>query len=418
MLISRIRHDHLVKNAMFIALSNVSMGALGFAFWILAARLFNPAQVGVATTLVTASILISYLSQLGFNSTFVQFLPFSERRDDEISTGLTSVFVTAAALGTVYVVIAPLLVHPLAFLRQDPAEAVATVAFITCGSVNLVTDAVFIAYRSAVYNFAIDGVIQSVVRIAVPVLVVGLGGFGLFSAIGWASTVAVAASIAMMRVRFGYRPRPLLSPAVLRSVFRFGVANYASVLLAMIPIVVLPTVIVRADGAAAGGYFYLAMQVCNLLYGGSLAVCQSLFAEGSNKTAPLRALGSRSARLQAVLLLPPALVLAVTARWALSIFGPGYAHHATAALVVMAASTPAVILNNWTSTMLRLAQQLGVLVWSNVVLAAVTCGLAVVWAARGIAWVGVAWLIGNLLSGVVGGVPLVLTVHRRAAVAA
>jgi O-antigen/teichoic acid export membrane protein len=193
---------------------------------------------------------------------------------------------------------------------------------------------------------------------------------------------------------------------VLRRVFRFGSANYLANLLTMIPILVLPIIVVRDEGAAAGGYFYLAMQVANLLFNASLAACQSLFAEGSNQAGTLRHLGARSARIQGYLLVPLAGVMALAAHWVLIIFGRSYATHATLALVVLAASTPAVILNYWTSALLRIRHQLAVLVASNVVLAATTCGLAAWWVGRGITWVALAWLIGNLASGVVGGIPL------------
>jgi len=401
-----VRHDHLVKNAFFIALSNASMGALGFLFWILAARLFRPSEVGLATTLVSGAILIAYASQLGFNSTFVRYLPISTEPDAEISTGLVLVFLSALLIGAIYVLVVPSSVPQLRFLHRNPVEAVLMVVFVAFGAVNLVTDAVFIAYRSAFYNFVVDGVLQSLIRLGAPVLLVGLGAFGLFTAFGVASMAAVTASVVLMVVKFSYRPRPVISMRVVRRVFRFGSANYLAALLTMVPILLLPIIVVRDAGAAAGGYFYLALQVANLLFNASLAACQSLFAEGSNQAGTLRHLAARSARIQGYLLLPLAVVMALAGHWILIVFGRSYASHGTLTLAVLAASTPAVILNYWTSTLLRIRHQLAVLVLSNVVLAVLTCGLAAWWIGRGIAWVALAWLIGNLASGVVGGLPL------------
>jgi O-antigen/teichoic acid export membrane protein len=401
-----LRQDHLVKNAFFIALSNASMGVLGFLFWILAARLFPPGQVGLATTLVSGAVLIAYASQLGFNNTFVRYLPVSSEPDAEISTGLVLVFLSALVIGTVYVVVVPSSVPQLHFLRTNLVEAGLMVVFTAFGAVNLVTDAVFIAYRSAFYNFVVDGVLQSIIRLGAPALLVGLGAFGLFAAFGVASTAAVIASIVLMVAKFSYHPRPVVSLRVVRRVFRFGSANYVAALLTMVPILLLPIIVVRDVGAAAGGYFYLALQMANLLFNASLAACQSLFAEGSNRVGNLRHLAARSVRIQVYLLLPLAVFMAGTGHWILVIFGRSYAAHGTLTLAVLAASTPGVILNYWTSTLLRIRHQLLALIVSNVVLAAVTCGLAAWWVGRGIAWVALAWLIGNLASGIVGGLPL------------
>src|SRR5690349_1833916 len=83
-----MRDDHLLRNSVFITLSNASQGAFGFAFWLLGAHFYSANDVGLATTLVTAVILIAYISLLGFNNTFVRYLPSSVERDDEINTGL------------------------------------------------------------------------------------------------------------------------------------------------------------------------------------------------------------------------------------------------------------------------------------------------------------------------------------------
>lgn len=403
-----LRRDLLVRNSFFITLSNASMGALGFLFWILAAHLFTPAQVGLATTLVSAAIVVGYTSLLGFNTTFVRYLPTSDRPDDEINTGLILVFLGALVVGGLYFSIVPTFVPQLGFLHASPAKTAAVVVFIAFGAVNLVTDSVFIAYRAAHYNVLVDGVIQGAVRLGLPVVLVGLGAFGLFSAFGLAAVAAVTSSLVLMKLRFSYRPRLRVSTAVIRKVLRFGAANYLANLLTMIPVLVLPLLVVRARGASAAGYFYLAMAVANLLFTASLAVGQSLLAEGSQSGAQLRHLVVRSGRLQLYTIIPAGLVILAASHWILAVFGPGYAAHASTTLAVLALSTPAVVLNYWTSALLRIRHQLGALIWSNVVLAVGTCGLAVAWAQRGTVAVALAWLIGNLVSGLYGGAALLL----------
>ncbi|HET6793718.1 MAG TPA: oligosaccharide flippase family protein [Acidimicrobiales bacterium] len=400
-----LRGDLLVTNSFFIALSNASMGALGFLFWIVAAHLFPPAEVGLATTLVSAAILIGYASLLGFNNTFIRYLPSSARRDDEINTGLILVFLGALVIGGAYVGAIPSFVPQLGFLRARPLESVAIVVFVAFGSVNLVTDAVFVAYRSARYNFLVDGLLQGTIRLALPVALVGLGAFGLFAAFGVASTAAVVASIALLAWRFSYRPRLRVSFDVLRRVFRFGAANYLAEMMTMAPVVALPLIVVHQRGPAEAGYFYLAMSIANMLYAVFIAVGTSLFAEGSQPGERLGRLAHRSGRLQ-LIALAPAVVIAAGAHRILSVFGSGYAGHGTTALVVLAAASPAVALKHWTAAMLRVRHQLRALVAANFAVGAVPAVLAAWWGHRGIAWVAVAFLAGNVVAGVVGGIAL------------
>lgn len=400
-----LRRDLLVANSFFIALSNASMGALGFLFWIVAAHMFPASEVGLATTLVTAAVLIGYASLLGFNNTFVRYLPASRQRNEEINTGLALVFLSALVIGGAYIGLVPSFVPQLHFLRARPLESVAIVVFVAFGSVNLVTDSVFVAFRSARYNVLVDGLLQGTIRLGVPVLLVGLGAFGLFAAFGLASTAAVVASILLMMWRFSYRPRFQISRDVLRRVFHFGAANYVAEMLTMVPVVALPLIVVHARGPAEAGYFYLAMSVANLLFAASIAVGQSLFAEGANETATLRQLAVRSGRLQ-LLNLVPASVVVVGAHLVLSAFGRAYAAHATTTLVVLAAATPAVGLKHWTAAILRLRHQLGSIVVANLCLGVLPCVLAAAWINRGIVWAAVGWLIGNLAAGVVAGLAL------------
>ncbi len=411
---ARLAGDSLVKNSFFISLSNASMGLLGFLFWILGAHLYPARAVGVATALVTGAVLVGYVSQLGFNTTFVRYLPTSEEPDAEINTGLTMVFMAALVMGALYIAFIPDFVPELRPLRASWPEAVAVVAFLAFGSVNLLTDSVFIARRAAIYNFFVDGVLQTGIRLVLPVALVGLGAFGLFAAFGVGAAAAVVASIVLMMTRFNYRPAAQISRSSLNRVRAFGAANYIAAVLSMIPVVCLPLFAVRDLGAATGGYFYLGLQAANLLYVGSFAASQSLFAEGAQRNARIGELAFRSARLQVLVLIPGAIVLGAGAHWILYIFGPAYAAHGTANLQILAASTPAVILNYWTTALLRVRDRLVALMVSNAAWAAVTVALVAVTIHMGLIWAAVSWAAGNLVSGAIGAAALLIHVRRPA----
>ena len=99
-------------------------------------------------------------------------------------------------------------------------------------------------------------------------------------------------------------------------------------------------------------------------------------------------------------------LLSGAGRWLLLVFGSAYSRHAGPALAVFGLAVPAVALNVWSHTMLKLTRQLQALVASNAVFVLAVCGLAAAWVHRGLAWVALAWLVGNLAGGVAAVLPL------------
>src|SRR5579872_889066 len=93
--IRALYHDTLLQNSLYLMLTTGTMAVLGFGFWLIVAHLYPPDQVGVASTLVASMNFIAYLSLLGFNSTFIRFLPKSKNRDEHLDTGLVLVALAA-----------------------------------------------------------------------------------------------------------------------------------------------------------------------------------------------------------------------------------------------------------------------------------------------------------------------------------
>jgi hypothetical protein len=115
-----------------------------------------------------------------------------------------------------------------------------------------------------------------------------------------------------------------------------------------------------------------------------------------------------------VLVPPGALLLAGSSHWLLLLFGPGYSQHAASTLGVLGLSAVAVAANVWASALLKVTRQLSAMVAANVVYAGVIIGLATVWAGRGLVWVALAWLVGNLASSAVACTALVAGRHQPA----
>jgi O-antigen/teichoic acid export membrane protein len=379
--------------------STALMGVFGFGFWVLCARLFDAQAVGVGSSLVSATSIISYLAMLGFNTTFVAFVPRSADPEREVNTAFNIVLVTAVVISLAYALGAPLFAGELAVLHSTSLNVAVFVVLTTAAAANLLTDSFFIAYRSARYNFLVDGIVQSSIKLALPLALVTGGALGIFTSSGVAALVGVGLSLILMVRHFGYRYRPIIDVGVVRATFAYSASSYVSSLLNLLPQLVLPVIVLRAQGAAETGFYFVAFQIANLPNGVSYAISQSLFAEGSQPGADVMALARRSARLNAAVLLPGIALCVLAARLVLAPFGVTYAAHAAGTLTWFALGCLTVALNVWASVLLRLVHRLELLVWSNVVFVVVTCGLSLWLAPLGTVWVAVAWLAGNLVSG-------------------
>ena len=122
---------------------------LGFAFWIVAARLFPSSVVGRDGALVSAMIIFSTVCQLNLGAAMLRFLPIVKL--DPGRTVLAAYGVTAAhsttAAGTLFVTLAPDVSHNYGFLRQDSAIAVVYIAAAAAWGVFALQDAVLTALR-------------------------------------------------------------------------------------------------------------------------------------------------------------------------------------------------------------------------------------------------------------------------------
>jgi O-antigen/teichoic acid export membrane protein len=415
-LVLQLWTDHMVRNSLYLILSSGLQAALGFTFWIIAARLFSTTDVGKASSLISATTVIALLALLGLNSAFVHYLPTAPNRNALISAGILLVAVCGACIGLLYVFVIPVLAPRLAFVTHQPKLAVGFVLLTAAAAVNLLTDSIFIASRKAGYCALADGGIGGAVKVVSAVILSGTGAYGLFCASVGGFASAALASLVLVITSLHWRPSLRKPLRTLKPLLRFSGANYAGNALNMLPPLVVPLIALDRLGAQAGAYYFVAFQVATFLYSGAQAVEQTLLAEGSRSDADSRELRRRSRRVLMVMCIPACLVLVVAAHWVLLVFGTRYSQHGTPSLILLALAAIPIAANNWLWTVLRLSGQLQALVLSNGVYAVVICGLAWLLAPHGLTGLTAAWPIGSLLSAAVAAVSQKARArHRRSA---
>lgn len=408
--------DHLVRGSAFLMAATLSASAIGFAFWLVAARLYTPAEIGVASTLISATTLIAYLSLLGLNNSLVRFLPTSGNRGPEVTQAVLVTAGIALVIATVYALVAPVIAPKLDLLSSDITNSVLFVALTAAAAANLLTDSVFVALRAAKYNLLVDGVIQSLIKVALVAPMVAFGAFGVFTAYGVGALFAVALSLVLLNKMLHIRPS-LGGLRTLRPYLGYSGGTYVSACLNLFPILAVPLIVLNAKGAEAAGYYFVAFQIAMLLNGVSFAVCESTFAEGAHDEGRLAHVARRSGRLVFTTQAAGALIVAIAAPVALSFFGSDYADQATDLLIVFAAGSIGVAFNTWTSTLLKLTPGgMGWLIGSHVVYAVVIIGGSQWLSDRSLVWLAVMWGVGNALCGLIASIGLIASRRRESAI--
>lgn len=370
-----LRTDSLFRNSAFLIASTGVMSVLGFIFWLLVARFYTSEQIGLAASFIAVTVLLSNLAMFGLDTVLIRYVPGSKRPNTFITTSLVSVVLATLVAATIYLLGIQVFSPGLLFIVSSPWTIAGFLFLMVILSVNTLTDSVFIAYRAAQFNLGISTAF-SLVKVLLPLLLVGLGMTGLILAYGGAVAVAVVLSLACMVWRFGYRLEWRPMPGMMRKMASFSVLNHMAELLAGLPSMLMPILIVNRLGASEAAYYYFAAMISGLLLIVPSAIASSQLAEGAHNPKAIRKGAVRAAGLSMLILLPAVLFIDLLAHRLLLVFGKEYALGGEEALKLLVAVSIPAALNAIVSTILKLQHRMWRLTIVNAVLAAVSIGIA------------------------------------------
>src|SRR5262245_64095145 len=98
----------ILANASSLVSANAVTSALGFVYWWLAARLFQPAEVGLASGVISAMMLLGGASVLGLGTLLIGEIPRNPHKTPAlITTGLAVSGAAGVAGGLIFALVAP-----------------------------------------------------------------------------------------------------------------------------------------------------------------------------------------------------------------------------------------------------------------------------------------------------------------------
>lgn len=417
----RIRSNPLLRNSIYIMSTNVITAGFGYVFWLVAAHIYSPYDVGLASAFISVLLLASTFSSLGVASTMVQMLPGRERGyawSLTLNAGAATGIFTGLLVGFIVVWALPLFSPQFAIIQHQSSYVLTMIAGVPFTTLSTMLDQVFIAERIA-RNMLLRNLIASVLKIllmVVPVLVLArVGALGIFSASVLASAISlVGGMLLVLRLGRAYRLAVRGMAREIRSMFASLAGHHFINLGGLTPSYLLPVIVAARLSPGDNAYYYTTAKVSDFFFMSSFAVAIALFAEGSHAAGDLSSKVRSSAKTIGMFIIPGMLVLFVGGGYILLLFGQGYAQHGLLLLrILVIAAVPDAITNIYISV-LRVQKRLRFGAFLNLGMASLDLALAwILLPSQGIAGTGWSFLIAQGVGSLVAGADAIRFYRRR-----
>lgn len=336
-ILSIIRHFHrdsLYRNSLYLMMSTAVMSFFGFFFWIICARIYEATEIGLATTLISITTLISSLSLLGLNSGMIKYLPHSKEKNTKISTVINVLIINSFLIAIIYLFFIPIISPKLVSLHHNIFFSLIFIIYAIIATLNLIIESIYIALRNTIYVF-IKNSLFSIIKLIVPFALLSFGAVGIFTSVSIASTLALAVSFFFLISKFNFKYQTAIKIHIIKQMARFSSGSYMINLLGGIPNMILPVWITNTIGSQYTAYFYMPMMIANLLYVIPLVISQSFFSEAVNNIKMIKVLLRKSFRLISIIILPSIFLLSFLGRYILLVFGKNYSKGGYSLLLFM-----------------------------------------------------------------------------------
>lgn len=396
----------LLSNAASMVGTAVVTSLLGAAFWWVATHYFSKDSVGVASAAISAMTLLGFMATVGMGTLLMGELPrLKTGHRAVINAALLTSGSIGAALGIVFLIVAPLASSDFDPLSQTWLAALAFVIGVALTALTFVLDQSLIGLLRGALQLN-RNIVFTVVKLAalIPVaaLVADAGSQWIYGT--WTAGIAVS-----LLVLFGFyrnRASDSLRPNfnLLKDMRVHAVTHHAVNVALRTPELVLPIVVVTLLSASANASFYIAYMITGFMFFVPLSLSTVLYAVGSGESELLASRFRLTVFVSLGFGVASNLVLLVLATPLLEIFGSSYASEASGTLHILALDIfPSTVLTHYVALrriQRRLATALPV-IWGGALL---QLGGGVIGALLGgLTGVAIGWVLGATVEAIVMG---------------
>ena len=396
--ILRMIKDPLYKNAGYILGITIANSATGFVFWLIAARLYTPEEVGISSSIISIVALLAGIAGMGLGIGITRFLGTSEDPGILINSSITLSVLTSVAISLVYIAGINLWSPSLASISNTLTFGAALFLFVLITNLGNLTQWIFIGSRRAGFAFA-QSVIMNIARLALVALLGKISwGIALSAALGWGISLFVAIIFFLPKI-IKIRLWPLVSKASVVQLVPYSAGNYFADFLYFAPALIAPPMMLEIFGASASAYTYIVLMVGNFLISPGISLSKSAFAEASSEQGSKQRIMRKSFIGGALVTIPISILVFLFSEFILVFFGTAYADEAGLFLRIIALAAPFVVILNSYFYVLKVENQLVELIALCLFIFSFTLISTTLFAEKyGYSSYGLGWLLSQVLA--------------------
>ena len=392
-------------NSLALISGRFASSGLGFLAWLVTARLYAAAEVGLASGLVSAMMLLVQFALLGIGAAYIARYPAHQERPARLlNTALTIVSAAALLASGLFVLLSSWFFKELNVVAVHPLYGLLFSGMVLFGTVNTLMDHFSIALRRS-DQVLLRNLLFGVTAIAV------IGSLALLLpqrtslliVLGWTLaglSACVLGAVQLWRALSGYVFRPLLEKGIAGELLRNGLPNYLLTLSERAPNWVLPILVTELLSPADNARWYAVWMMAWVVFQIPISIGQNLFADITRQPAKMAQSIAYSQRSSLLLGSLAALGTFVLSPFMLSLLGREYAALGALPLRILALAVYPVIFIQSYYAVCRGTGRLREATLTGLVSGLVsTISAAMVGLQYGIAGMALAWLGTQVLAG-------------------
>ena len=436
-------HNTLLLNTYLLFLVRILGTGFSFLFWALAARTMPATEVGLASGVASATMLLAGLAQLGLGYGLVRHLAHADDPHGLLNLSVVMSGLAGLGLAALFLIGIPWWSPALLPVRTALWPILLFIALTLSTTWSQLLNWAFLATRHLTFSL-----VKNVSQVLLTIIFLFclsplLSGYSLaITALTLATLLSLAWSFGSLlpgaqpgyKFRLPYqasklllsfmsfRSRRLRNPPIswvkvrsggfLPSVemtclssyaskrfsfTRYSLLNYLTDQFQRAPDTLLPLIVIHQFGPGPGGYFFVVWAIGRGIATWAGSIADALFAEGANEPTLAPVYARRSMKLGLLLTGGLSLAMVLGGKFLLLIYGPDYAETGIELLYYLAlAAMPSVLLSIFVN-FLRLQDRLSLIF--VVMLVNISCGilfsyLGMLW--FGFVGVGIGWLVSQI----------------------
>jgi O-antigen/teichoic acid export membrane protein len=333
----------LFRNGYTLLISGLLSSGLGMLYWVLAARTYPTATLGLNSAAISAMMFVSGLAQLSLNGALVRFIPQAGPTSFRLVLAAYGVSLGLGLMGgSVFVLGVDQWTPKLHAFFESQSASIGFVLSVMVWCIFALQDSVLAGLRQPIWV----PIENSLVAAGKLFLLFGLAtispDYGIFAA--W--MIPAVLSLAPINLLIFYRLLPQhiqiaqqqITPAAPSQIIRFVLGNYLGTLAFLAYTTLLPILIASQAGPEANAFFYMPWMITIALQLVASNLTTSLTVEAVHDENQLGLLCYRVLLQSLRLLAPLVMFVVLAAPFLLSVFGKAYADEGATLLRLLALS--------------------------------------------------------------------------------